>query len=746
MGLISSFREFFQRKPSPGVTAKIVPTGNVGRDLPNPQDVANYAEEGYRRNAVIYACVNILSRTATQPKPVAERVDRSGEAVPLEPGHALAMLLKRPNAEQSYFEWIEQLIQQFAISGNSFTHKVRARRMGRNGVGQLVELWNLRPDKTRVVPDERGFVTGYKFPVNGEVPRETIPFEDVMHMRAPDPLDDFYGLAPIHVIARATDMDNEAVKYLLNFFLGGAQPGGWLVFNTTVNPSERERILGMLRDQHGREGGWHTWGILDSDVKWEQTGSRLDQLNLQSIFNHTETRICAAFGVHPILVAAWAGLERSTLANYETALKDFWVDTAGPMYRRLADKLTMDVAHEFGEDLQISFDFSDVTALQEDRDSQVKRGLLGWKEGILTLSEARVLFGEDPWEGPEGDERKAMSAPPANPMLPRGDEADDEEEQERQIRRLGPGEVQVIPADKFPTEDIWLELHQEADKLAPKIKAAFNKAVKAAHVELDIDRLESVLSETDGRDRPAAEALVINAWTDAGVPILEAGLLKPLGTLFTRGENAANDIDLPDIQPDEMQQEGMAAEAWATAHIGEFVTGVSEQLRESIRDTVERMFTENITVDLAARMMRDSIGLNRPQRNALFAEIKGMVESGVSGAKIDAAMGKTVRRMIRQRAEMISRTEGITALSHGQEHRWNEAINDGIVDRAQVVQVWITTLDGRQCPICEPMPDLNSGGVPLGGDFITGTGGSVKMPPAHVMCRCARGLKRKETA
>src|SRR5690606_1528214 len=76
----------------------------------------------------------------------------------------------------------------FYLSGNIFWEKVRSR------AGRVVELWPLRPDKVRIIPDEDDFISGYQYEVGGRL--FPLDVADVIHFKLPNPTDPFFGLAP----------------------------------------------------------------------------------------------------------------------------------------------------------------------------------------------------------------------------------------------------------------------------------------------------------------------------------------------------------------------------------------------------------------------------------------------------------------------------------------------------------------------------------------------------------------------
>lgn len=59
------------------------------------------------------------------------------------------------------------------------------------------------------------------------------------------------------------------------------------------------------------------------------------------------------------------------------------------------------------EKVRLYWDFSEVSALQDDVDAVQKRTLEQYKEGVITLNQALVALGHDPV--PDGDVRKGQS-------------------------------------------------------------------------------------------------------------------------------------------------------------------------------------------------------------------------------------------------------------------------------------------------------------------------------------------------
>lgn len=142
------------------------------------------------------------------------------------------------------------------------------------------------------------------------------------------------------------------------------------------------------------------------------------------------------------------------------------------------------------------------------------------------------------------------------------------------------------------------------------------------------------------------------------------------------------------------------AVSWIEKHGLELIDDISKTTRERLRDVLETGFEEGHTVD----EMSTSIG------NIIDDEA---------------------------RAEVIARTETMTASNEGQAEAWDQAVEDGYLTGKEK-QVWIVTPDDRLCPMCEALGETEP--VALGESFQT-EDGEFDGPPAHPNCRCVLGLE-----
>lgn len=132
---------------------------------------------------------------------------------------------------------------------------------------------------------------------------------------------------------------------------------------------------------------------------------------------------------------------------------------------------------------------------------------------------------------------------------------------------------------------------------------------------------------------------------------------------------------------------------WAKEHAAELAKGISETTRELIADAVSR---------------------------------------AVAGEGIDAAYDDILEAVGSEaRADMIARTEVMTAANEGQREGWEQAIDAGLLpDTAR--RVWIETSEA-----CSECKDLDGEEAEMDGEYPNDGGDG---PPLHPNCRCTEGL------
>ena len=407
----------------------------------------NMVKYGWRRNELIFACITKTANTTSQVKLQVIR-QRNGEQVV---DHPMKRLIESPIPYMSEADFWSAIILYQKLAGRAVFEKERSQS------GHVVRLWPLRPDWLRPLPSSKNVIRGYLYEPPGLEPVPLDP-EDVLDFKLFDPINTYHGYPPVAVAARVGDMDNAVTDYLKIFFEKGGTPPGLLKTVQKLNDTAVGDIRRRWRERYGGAEHWLEPAVLDSDAEYQRIGLSFDEMGFDVLDARNEARICAVLDVPPILVGAKIGLDRATYSNYAEARRAWWQDSLIPLYVNLNDTIANQLVPEFGDDITTDWDFSEVPALQEDRDSRWKRATEALRAGGITVNEFYAEVGL-PDRGPAGDvylrpmvvvetpasSRKALPAPREYKVA--GNAPDDDER--RRIEREMDGALRGYFSDQI---------------------------------------------------------------------------------------------------------------------------------------------------------------------------------------------------------------------------------------------------------------------------------------------------------
>ncbi len=348
--------------------------------LPAPDGGQGLAYAGvYMGSPWVYVAVNrIAEAAALVPFHVFRREGEHEIAVT---DHPFERLLRRPNPLLSRFELIEHTVGNLEIHGNAYWFLA-----GEPG-GVPREIWPLRPDRVRVVPDAKRGVRGYVYSVDGrDVPLEAA---EVVHFRRWHPASDYYGLSALEAARLAVESDRAMADWNRRYFgEGRAVPAGILTIHERVSDADFERIKREWRAAYGGPER-KTAFVRGANVEWQHIGLSQQDMDFLNARRFNREEIFQIFGL-PVGMFS----ENATEANALVGERVFVERTLWPKLVRLAEKITAEVLPFYGAELVGRFE--DVRP--RDRSQQFEEMRLA--RGVLTVDEMRArYFGLGPLEG-----------------------------------------------------------------------------------------------------------------------------------------------------------------------------------------------------------------------------------------------------------------------------------------------------------------------------------------------------------
>lgn len=357
------------------------------------------AAAGYGRNELVYACIR--ERAENLPQSVlrvypGNQPTAHGESLE---DHRLRKLISQPNPVTGEFEFFELSVTYLDLAGNCYWLIQR----GRDGLP--AELWPVRPDLIRVFPTLNPRVWSYGYVLDPttsarNVTSAIIPiaYQDIIHVKYPNPLSAYFGQPPLRPAARATSLDNAATDFVDTLLRNYAVPGVVIKTATEVDQVIADKLKRRWKAAFsGNRRGEPA--VLQAGMDVQPLGMTLRDLEFPDLRALTESRICAALQVPPILVGAKVGLDRSTFTNYQEARKQLWEEAIFSLQRRFRDPVETRLMPEFSgtgrQRVTTRWDNSQVLALQEAESSKWERAVNALSHGGITVNDFRRVVGLD---------------------------------------------------------------------------------------------------------------------------------------------------------------------------------------------------------------------------------------------------------------------------------------------------------------------------------------------------------------
>ena len=364
----------------------------------------NYVEQGYQKNPTVQAIVNITQRNAASVPWKIYKKDKNGKRTEVT-NRTLENLMLRPNTEMTWSDLVSELIGFYLLQGDMYL-------WGLKGKGINAEKYSvLRPLPSQHVqinldPEGFGGVAGYsldysrnrsgkKVTQRGKtsVATEIAP-EDILHIKNFNPEYDedatfFYGQSPLRAARRSLDVNNRCIDTQIAFLENQGIRG--LLYMKNGNVRVREEQIDKLQDNFNKKRG----GVLNSN-KVAVTNGEWDFLNLMNKtadlqlmeqYVSSVKDICLVYGFPCGLL----GIGKDTYQNMPEYKRQLWNEIVIPLMSRLRDGLNAWLTPQFGDNVYIDFDLTNVNAIQEDllmRGKAIKEFA-----GYITLNEAREKAG-----------------------------------------------------------------------------------------------------------------------------------------------------------------------------------------------------------------------------------------------------------------------------------------------------------------------------------------------------------------
>jgi HK97 family phage portal protein len=280
------------------------------------------------RCSIVYACVSaIASDVAKLPFCVFKRLKGGGkERVTKHPVYRL--IHDQPNPLMTAMDWRRAGTAHTLSWGNGFS------LIERNGNGEVIGLWPLRPDRLKVYRvDERTLGYVYQWQPSEGAAFVEIPYkqEDILHI----PGLGFDGILGYDVISYARQSIGAvlgAERFGATFWGNGARPGGVLEHPQKLSDEAGKRLRESWNAMHGGPDNQNKVAILEEGMKYNPFTIAPENGQFIETRQFSVSEICRWFRMPPRKVGdttraqGWSTLEASNTEYVQDTLLP-WLKT-----------------------------------------------------------------------------------------------------------------------------------------------------------------------------------------------------------------------------------------------------------------------------------------------------------------------------------------------------------------------------------------------------------------------------------
>ena len=348
-------------------------------------DSSKAIEEGYKSSVPVYACVKKRMDSVSSIPLVVEV--KSGDEWEPSPSHPLQVLLDNPNPEMTSGTLIRLMVAHLDLAGNAYWMKVKG---GRGNTTK--ELWPTMPQYVSITGSQQSLIEYYTVGVE----QRRVNEDEMCHFKFVDPSSLIFGQAPLKSAGKAVDIDNAGQAFQKVSMQNRGVPDLHISYEgDDLNPDQMEQANAVAKTKTGPG---------NARAPWVTTKAKITQLSMSPVeMDFMETRrfsredICSAYGVPSSLIAEMGNVN---LANAETARRAFWQDTIVPLMDEIIDSLNMCLSSEYGPDVRIVYDLSNIPALQENYTEKLTNAKIMWSMGVpFNIVNQRLELGLDDMDG-----------------------------------------------------------------------------------------------------------------------------------------------------------------------------------------------------------------------------------------------------------------------------------------------------------------------------------------------------------
>ncbi len=264
-----------------------------------------------------------------------------------------------------------------------------------NALGEPAQIILPYPHRMSVVPaKEFPFVRGYVYGTGADA----VPFDvnEIIHFKYPNPLNQYHGLAPARAIGINLDAEQNADKWVNQFFYNSARPDGVIQFDYNLSDEQFDKLKKQWSEKYKGISKAHQVALLEGGGKYLQIQNTIKDMDFANLKQKNRDVILGVFGMPQSVMGISENVNKANaIAGDYTFAR--WI--VKPRLEWKKAKLQEQLLPKFrrSENLELGFEEVVPATIEEKRDLAES----GMRAGYLTINEARKLQRLDPL--PNGD-------------------------------------------------------------------------------------------------------------------------------------------------------------------------------------------------------------------------------------------------------------------------------------------------------------------------------------------------------
>lgn len=628
------------------------------------------------------------------------------------PRHDFVQAMKRPNPDQSQFQFLELHFTYLKLVGESYWYVVKNKL-----TGKPQEFYLLRPDIMQVVVDKAnnplGLVTGY---VLSKPDGKKIPFEkdEVLHFKMANPSNPYYGMGVIEAAKTYIQTEEFASDWTKMALYNSGRPSGIVSIKGTIDETVFNNIKARFKDEYsGTANAGKTLFLKGTDgIDYQKMGMELGELALKELKDMTRDDIMMMFRVSKTML----GISEDVSLNNARESRAFFKESITiAEWDRLTDHLTAFLLPFYdgvkAEAEYVAYEVPDLES-GEQKINEWTAGHNKW----LTTNDIRRERGLDPLPG--GDviresiglvptlDNKPREPRPLPGQNPNDNKPNDQKPNDKKPTDGKPPKDGEKPTDQKPNAD---------NKPAPKKQISQKEFTEKKEV------FEELLFQLQESWVPVYKEAMVIEFNKQETEILEKHGKKSFDWLFD--VEVAQSRLMGVLTPMGLQLMVEAAKlAFDIADDVDTEFLLNEVIKEYIRDRIERL----------------AIDTNAQTVKALEDSLNEGIKQGENQAKLRNRVSDVYDQATKVRAELIARTEAIAASNEGtlEAYRQSPLVTGKEWSANFGACEFCMSLNGKVVEIEKNFADKGTT-LTVGEKTITVGYEHLSHPPLHPNCRCA---------